>query len=256
MKKTCLALFLSSLTLFAADHPRPRILGIAHISLFAHDYDKSRAFYRDFLGYEEPFSLNNPDGSPSMTFFKVNDRQYIELSPEKEPNTDRLNHISIQTDNAEAMRVYLASKGIKVPDKAPKGRIGNSNFNIKDPEGHTVEIVQYGPDGWTARAYGKYLPKTRISNRILHVGIIVTNPDPEIQFYENVLGFREIWRGSKSGTELSWINLKVPDGDDYLEFMLYKDAPPPSKRGSAHHLCLAVPDVSSTLATLNANSYR
>jgi lactoylglutathione lyase len=154
------------------------------------------------------------------------------------------------------MRVYLASKGIKVPDKVPKGRIGNSNFNIKDPEGHTVEIVQYEPDGWTARAYGKYMPKTRISNRILHVGIIVTHPDEEIQFYENVLGFREIWRGSKSGTVLSWINLKVPDGDDYLEFMLYKDAPPPTKRGTAHHLCLAVPDVSATLAALNANPYR
>jgi lactoylglutathione lyase len=192
----------------------------------------------------------------SMTFFKVNDRQYIELFPEREPDSDRLNHISIQTDNGEAMRVYLASKGIKVPDKVPKGRIGNSNFNIKDPEGHTVEIVQYEPDGWTARAYGKYMSKARISNRILHVGIIVTHPDEEIQFYENVLGFHEIWRGSKSGSVLSWINLKVPDGDDYLEFMLYKDAPAPTKRGSAHHLCLAVPDVSATLAALNANAYR
>jgi len=249
-------LLLSSCIALAGEPARPRILGVAHIALYAKDFEKSRAFYRDFLGFEEPYSLKNANGSMSMTFFKVNDRQYIELFPERESDSDRLNHISIQTDNAEAMRLYLASKGIKVPDKVPKGRIGNSNFNIKDPEGHTVEIVQYEPDGWTARAYGKYMPKTRISNRILHVGIIVTQPDEEIQFYENVLGFREIWRGSKSGTVLSWINLKVPDGGDYLEFMLYKDAPPATKRGSAHHLCLAVPDVSATLATLNANPYR
>jgi lactoylglutathione lyase len=249
-------LLLSSCIALAGEPARPRILGVAHIALYAKDFEKSRAFYRDFLGFEEPYSLKNANGSMSMTFFKVNDRQYIELFPERESDSDRLNHISIQTDNAEAMRLYLASKGIKVPDKVPKGRIGNSNFNIKDPEGHTVEIVQYEPDGWTARAYGKYMPKTRISNRILHVGIIVTHPDEEIQFYENVLGFREIWRGSKSGTVLSWINLKVPDGGDYLEFMLYKDAPPATKRGSAHHLCLAVPDVSATLATLNANPYR
>src|SRR3954467_5031016 len=115
MKKTCLALFLSSLTLFAADHPRPRILGIAHISLFAHDYDKSRVFYREFLGFEEPFSLNNPNGSPRMTFFKVNDDQYIELSPEKEAGSDRLNHWAIQTDDAEAMRQYLSAQGVTVP---------------------------------------------------------------------------------------------------------------------------------------------
>jgi catechol 2,3-dioxygenase-like lactoylglutathione lyase family enzyme len=249
-------LLLSSCVALAAEPPRPPILGVAHIAVYTKDFEKSRAFYRDFLGFEEPYSLKNANGSMSMTFFKINDRQYIELSPEREPDSDRLNHISIQTDNAEAMRVYLASKGIKVPDKVPKGRIGNSNFNIKDPEGHTVEIVEYEPNGWTARAYGKYMPKTRISDRILHVGIIVTNPDPEIQFYENVLGFREIWRGSKSGTELSWINLKVPDGDDYLEFMLYKDAPAPTKRGSAHHLCLAVPDAAATLAALNASSYR
>jgi hypothetical protein len=55
---------------------------------------------------------------------------------------------------------------------------------------------------------------------------------------------------------LSWINLKVPDGDDYIEFMLYKDAPAPTARGSAHHLCLVVPDIAATLATLNANPYR
>jgi catechol 2,3-dioxygenase-like lactoylglutathione lyase family enzyme len=251
------ALFLlSSCVGWAAEPPRPPILGVAHIAVYAKNFEKSRAFYRDFLGFEEPYSLKNSDGSMSMTFFKVNDRQYIELFPEREPGSDRLNHISIQTGNAEAMRVYLASKGVKVPDKVPKGRIGNSNFNIKDPEGHTVEIVQYAPDGWTAKAYGKHMPKTRISNRIFHVGIIVTNPEPEIKFYEDVLGFREIWRGSKSGTILSWINLKVPDGDDYIEFMLYKDAPAPSARGSAHHLCLAVPDIAATLATLNANPYR
>src|ERR1700748_3974753 len=104
-----IAILLAGSGLISAQEPvRPRILGVAHISLFAHDYEKSRAFYRDFLGYEEPYSLKNPDGSPMMTFFKVNDRQYIELSPEKEPNTDRLNHISVQTDNGDARRLTLA----------------------------------------------------------------------------------------------------------------------------------------------------
>jgi lactoylglutathione lyase len=255
MKRIAPLLFFASLT-FAAEPARPKILGVAHIAVFAHDMEKSRAFYRDFLGFEEPYSLKNPDGSMIMTFFKVNERQYIELSPEREAGSDRLSHISIETDNAEGMRLYLASRGIKVPEKTPKGRIGNSNFTIKDPAGHGLEIVQYEPDSWTAREKGKYAPDGRISKHMMHVGIIVTELEPEMKFYTEVLGFRETWRGSSKGTVLSWINVKVPDGDDYIEFMLYKDAPAPTARGSAHHLALETPDAAASVAALDAKPSR
>jgi catechol 2,3-dioxygenase-like lactoylglutathione lyase family enzyme len=240
----------------AASLERPKITGVAHISLWAHDYEASRAFYRDFLGFDEPFSLKKPDGSPAMTFFKVNDRQYIELSPEKEPNSDRLNHYAIETADAEAMRGYLAAQGVKVPDRVPRGRIGNLNFMIQDPEGHSVEIVQYPAGGWTMREKGKHMPEDRISKRMMHVGIIVTKLDAEMKFYTGVLGFQETWRGSSTGKVLSWINLKVPDGDDYIEFMLFKDAPAPGKRGTSHHLALEVPDAGQSVAALNAKPYR
>lgn len=247
---------LSALMLTAGEAHRPKILGLAHIAIFTKDLDQSRAFYRDFLGFQEPYVLKNPNGSLSMTFFEINDHQYIELSREKEPNSDKLNHISIETDDAEAMRAYLQSEGVKVPEKVSQGRIGNSNFTVKDPEGHGVEIVQYEPDGWTMREKGKFMPDTRISKRLMHVGIIVTNLESEMKFYTGILGFRETWRGSKSGKTLSWVNLKVPDGDDYVEFMLYKDQPSPTDRGGAHHLALEVPSASAAVATLNARPYR
>src|SRR5438094_3879202 len=170
--KTLIAL-LAVAPLLTAQPQRPRILGVAHIALYVSDIEKSRAFYKDFLGFGEPFKLDNPDGSLSLTFIKVNDRQYIELFPGLKPGADRLNHISIQTDGAEAMRVYLASRGVAVPDKTPKGRIRNSNFNVKDPDGHTVEIVQYEPDGWSMRDKEKFMNGERISERMLHVVIIV-----------------------------------------------------------------------------------
>jgi catechol 2,3-dioxygenase-like lactoylglutathione lyase family enzyme len=240
----------------AAAVQRPAILGVAHISLFAHDYEASRAFYHEFLGFDEPYSLQKPDGSPSMTFFKVNDRQSIELSPEKEAGSDRLNHYALQTNDAEAMRAYLAAQGVNVPEHVPKGRIGNLNFMIQDPEGHHLEIVEYPADGWTMREKGKSMPETRISKRMRHVGIIVTHLEAEMKFYTEVLGFRETWRGSSSGRVLSWINLQVPNGEDYVEFMLYQEPPPPAKRGTAHHLCLEVPDVAASIAELNARPYR
>ena len=241
----------------AADEPkRPKITGIGHIALFVHDIEKSRQFYKDFLGYGEPFKLDNPDGSLSLTFIKVNERQYIELFPEKTEKTDRLNHISIETDNAEAMRVYLASKGVKVPEKITKGRIKNSNFNIKDPDGHTVEIVQYEPDGWSMREKGKFMDGPRISTHIKHLGIIVGKLDPAIKFYTEILGFKETWRGSKDGKTLNWVNMKLPESDDYIEFMLYEDFPSLSALGTAHHICFEVDSVEKAKADLESRPGR
>src|SRR5947199_138313 len=255
MKRLIAALAFAPL-LMGQEPKRPRILGVAHIALFVSDIEKSRAFYKDFLGFGEPFKLDKPDGGLSLTFIKVNDRQYIELFPGLEGGADRLNHISIETDNAEAMRVYLASKGVKVPDKTPKGRIRNSNFNVKDPDGHTVEIVQYEPDGWSMREKGKFMTHARISERMLHVGIIVGDLSAAQKFYGDILGFHEIWRGSSRGDVLSWTNMQVPDGEDYVEFMLYKDLPAPDNRGTQHHICLVTPDLAQAQARLEAKPYR
>ena len=235
---------------------RPRITGVPHIAIFAKDYEKSREFYRDFLGYQEPFSLKKADGSPDLTFFKVNDRQYIELFTEREAGSDRLNHIALEVPDAEAMRVYLKSRGVAVPDRVNKGRIGTLNFNIKDPDGHTVEIVQYAADSLPVKERGNFTPRERVSDRMMHVGILVGSLEAANKFYHDILGFREIWRGGRNDTELSWVNMQVPDGEDYVEFMLYKDLPAPTARGTAHHLCLSTPDIEKSMAALQAKPYR
>ena len=90
-----------------------------------------------------------------------------------------------------------------------------------------------------------------------HVGIVLTKYDAEMKFYQDVLGFTETWRGTKAGgSELSWVNLKVPDGNDYIELMLFKDAPVETARGSAHHLCLEVADVPASVKILEARPYQ
>jgi catechol 2,3-dioxygenase-like lactoylglutathione lyase family enzyme len=252
----CIGCLLFCATLMSAQTPqRPHILGISHYAIFAHDYEKSRAFYGDFLGFQEPYSLNKPDGSSIMTFYKVNDRQYIELYPEVEANSDRLSHISLETDDIEGLRRYLANKGVSVPAEAHKARIGNMSFDIIDPAGHKVEMVQYMPDGKTVANYGKYLGDNRISNHMTHVGLVVTKLDPEYKFYTEILGFKETWRGSQTSSILSWVNLKVPDGDDYLEFMLSPKEPAPTERGAAHHICLVVPNVAASVETLKSRPY-
>ncbi len=254
----CLSGLLLAASLLAQNPvPRPRILGVAHMALYVDDLAGARAFYEDFLGDQEPYTLPNPDGSVRIAFVKINDRQYLELFREPSPDGDRLNHIALYTDNAARMRDYLVSRGVPVPAQVSTGKIGNRNFNIKDPDGHTVEIVEYRPDGLTVKDDGKHLPVSRISTHIMHLGILVGNLDAATKFYGDILGFREFWRGSAANSPtLSWVNMRVPDGEDYLEFMLYRDLPAPDRRGGQHHVCLEVPDARKAVDTLEARPAR
>ena len=251
-KITILLLLLPAL--FASDEPkRPKIQGVAHIAFYVSDLAKARAFWTDFLGYQECFNLKRKGGDGvRIAFIKINDNQYIELFNEKPRGEQMLNHISFYTDDAQGMRDYLAAKGMKVPEKVGKGQTGNKNYNIIDPDGNIVEIVEYQPDSWTAREKGKFLPDTRISDHIAHVGVLIGALEPAMNFYHGILGFNEFWRGSGSGKSLSWINMRVPDGQDYLEFMLYNKLPEPSDRGGKNHLSLTVPDCEKAIEILKS----
>jgi lactoylglutathione lyase len=235
---------------------RPQILGVAHIAFYVSDLTKARAFYEDFLGFAEPFSLKREDGSVRVAFLKVNDKQYVELFTDPPKSDGQLNHIAIYTDNAQQMRDYLAERGVKVPETVTKGKTGNYNFTVTDPDGHTVEVVQYEPDSWTGESAGKAIPPTRISTRIMHVGFLVRNLEPAMKFYGEVLGFQEFWRGSSNGTQLSWVNMRVPDGQDYVELMLYTGTQSAQQRGEKNHICLEVPDAQKAVTELEARPAR
>jgi len=231
---------------------RPRITGISHMALYVKDIESSRKFYKDYLGYAEPYLLMNKDGKTlALTYIKINDRQVIELFPEKKADTNRMYHFAIETEDAEGMRLYLASKGYKVPATTPVGRSGNLNYFVKDPNGTICEIVQYGKEGYTMKNVGKDNPPTRISQRISHVGFMVPDLDLATKFYVDVLGFTETWRGGNDDKNVKWVNLKVPDGNDYIELMLYDKEPSLANMGSMNHICLEVADLNTVINTLN-----
>src|SRR5215813_9022616 len=229
---------------------RPRILGVAHIAIYTSDLTKARGFYEDFLGFQEPFTLKRDDGSVRIAFVKINDKQYVELFTDPPKEDGQLNHIAVYTDNAHQMRDYLASHGIKVPATVSKGKTGNYNFTIQDPDGHRIEIVQYLPDSLTGKNQSKFAPSGRISGRIMHVGFLVRNLDASVKFYCDLLGFQEFWRGSSNGTQLSWVNMRVPEGDDYVELMLYTGAPSAQERGVKNHMSLEVLDIERAVQDL------
>lgn len=238
----------------SSEPARPKVLGVAHIAVYVKDLDKARKFYEDFLGYGEPFTLpKKPGEGVRIAFVKVNDNQYFEIFNEADRGQGQLNHISIYTDNADGMYAYLKSKGVTVVgDKGAvgKGQTGNKNFNVKDPDGTLVEIVEYQPDSWTAREKGKFLPPERISDHIMHVGVLAGDLDKSNLFYGGILGFKEFWRGSSSPKMLSWVNMRPAEGQDYVELMLYDKLPEPGARGGKNHACLVIDNADKTLEEL------
>ena len=77
--------------------------------------------------------LKREDGADRIAFIKVNENQYLELFAESPKEDGHLNHLSFLTDLAEGLRVYLESRGVKVPDKVSKSRIGNLNSTLSIP---------------------------------------------------------------------------------------------------------------------------
>ncbi len=236
---------------------RPKVLGVAHMAVYVKDLAKTRQFYEDFLGFAEPFTLPNKEHTGTrIVFVKVNDHQYIEIFNEADRGEGQLNHISFYTDDADRMLAYLKSQKVEMVGNAAtittvgKGQTGNKNFNVKDPDGHIVEIVEYQPDSWTAREKGKFMPETRISDHIMHVGVLVGDLDKSMDFYGRILGFKEFWRGSGSPNMLSWVNVRPAEAQDYLELMLYNKLPAPNGRGTKNHVCLTVPDCQKALEVL------
>jgi len=235
----------------AAATERPPIVGVAHIAFHVSDLAKARAFYAGLLGYEEVYHLGDA-ARPERVCFKINDRQLVCVLPGLPPGQiDRLSHVAFETTDVAALRAYLEEKGVKAGEVGTDAA-GDRFLRVLDPDGHAVGFVQYEPGSRMSAAKGTRLGAPRISSRLLHVGLTVADAAAADRLYKDVLGFSEIWRGGRTDTQTDWINMKVPDGTDYLEYMLVTGPVDRDRLGSAHHMALLVPDIQAALETVRA----
>ena len=223
---------------------RPQIVGIAHVTIQVSDLGRARAFYGGVLGLSEPVQV------PAMAVFTVNARQRLIVRDGLPPDRDeRLVDLGFETDVA-AMRPYLAARNVAASDISPAADAGAQQFTVRDPDGHALRFVTR-----LGVATAGTSPGNRISTRILHAGLTIKDPAAADVFYKDTLGFSETWRGGRPEGTTSWINMRVPGGTDYLEYMLYPGAPPTRQQlGSAHHVALLVTDIQQALETVRART--
>lgn len=221
---------------------RPPITGIARVSVYASDLNKSKQFYGVFLGF--PQIGAHPGAAPLE--FRVNSKQSIEVAPAPNGTTDFLAYIAFATSNVESLQRYLLSQKVPIEGQIQTQADGSQFFWVKDPEGHRIQFVQLPTHGRLlparSTAASANAPQP-IAQRILHAGFVVHNRAAEDHFFRDILGFREGWQGGRNG-KTEWIDMRVPDGTDWLEYMMHDPAarvPPDS--GVVNHFSLGVPDI-------------
>jgi lactoylglutathione lyase len=233
-----------------------------HVGFWVRDIAKSRAFYKDFLGYEEPYELRRPNGDLQMVVMKVNERQVIYLfndATKIKPSGDNLDHLGLETDHIESARDYLLTRGVKVGN-VNRGRIGDFLLGIRDPDGNATEITQFAPEGELLKHQGRSLAPGRISDRLR--GATIATPDlaPMLRFYQDILGFEQLPLPNPapmtSGAAVQRVRLRVPEGTDYLELVAYELKPGAERRWSVPDYTLGVKNAAKTFEILVGRAKR
>jgi catechol 2,3-dioxygenase-like lactoylglutathione lyase family enzyme len=216
-----------------ADTKRPMLTGIDHVAFRTSDAAAARRFYGDLLGLSSPADRRGP-----TLVFHVNARQAVFVEPGLPADVDeRLLHIAFATADLQGLAAYLKEKGVTFEGPAQQTPCGRNALRVVDYGGHTIEFVQE-----SAIVAGSPSPRA-LSSRMLHAGVTVHSEIGENGLYRDVLGMTEIWRGGFAPDKTNWVNLRLPESADYLEYML-RDQPSTKRQlGVDHHICLVVPDI-------------
>jgi catechol 2,3-dioxygenase-like lactoylglutathione lyase family enzyme len=216
---------------------RPAITGISHVTLFADDLKKSQEFYAGLLGWDQVPS--GPAGSGVR--FYANHSQYVALlMPPTAGLADRFDSVAFATTDAEAMRKYLGGQGVTVPEKVTVEADGIRSFQIHDPEGNKVGFTQ---DGKRVPAKPASAAQS-LSSHIIHAGYVVRDRAAMDHFYKDLLGFHLYWQGGNPPDHVNWVMMQVPNGTDWIEYMLLLPAEPSrGQLGTANHLSPGVVSV-------------
>ncbi len=229
---------------------RPEIVGIAGIGIKCTNIAAAKHFYGDILGLEEARETFTCETLGPRTCYLIGTRQALEIYPEADDRVnDRLAYITIETTNLLQMRGYLEQQHVSIAGEVEQGPNELRRLAVMDPGGHGIQFIEK-PSERSCTPQGHAVSRTPISDRLLHVGIVVSDVERADAFYKGILGFREMWHGGKTSGRLDWISLSVPNGIDRIEYMLTAHEPTRRALRVMHHLALGVRSIQGTYKTL------
>lgn len=227
---------------------RPPITGIARIQIFVTNVAAARDFYEKTLRLPP---VTSDCSTELAACLMVNAHQQVQLVAAPSPvPTNLIAKIAFATTDVARMRQYLVSKGL-APNDIGVDAHHEQHFSLHDPEGHVVSFVQLS----ASAASGKVSGQT--SAALIHAGWIFRDREAADRFYKDILGFHLYWHGGMKDDETSWVAMQVPDGTDWLEYML--NIPSDASHhtiGVMNHISLGVTDIKATKEQLVKNGWK
>jgi catechol 2,3-dioxygenase-like lactoylglutathione lyase family enzyme len=247
MKKVVLILA-SLLLCFAAvakrkPPKRPRILGIAGVTILVSDVTEARKFYLKLIDPEHTCEYCGAAHSPFL-FLPAGQRIKFQQIPTPPPSS-LLAEVSFLTEDVEGFRRFF--KYSKVDFDQIKKKEG----------GDLVALLLHAPGGLRVTITDSYhlangedlnagLPPGNPSNpvRIIHAGFVVNDRAATDHFFVDQLTFHPYWHGGMNDAKDDWVAMQVPNGTDWVEYML-NISPTADKHtlGVMNHISLGVPDI-------------
>jgi catechol 2,3-dioxygenase-like lactoylglutathione lyase family enzyme len=202
---------------------RPKIFSIAFVRFKAANLDNSSAFYDGLLGLR-PYSAECRDAPGPC--YRVNETQHLELTKAAPGKAGSfLEAIGLRVENVEQLQRC-----------------------------HLLIFLEYllvlgGPD--------QIDTSHQVSHSLIHAGFVVKERSLMDNFYKDILGFRAYWHGGMKDDKDDWAALQVPDGTDWLEYIL-NISPTADKHtlGVMNHIALGVPDIKAAKAQLIKNGWK
>jgi glyoxylase I family protein len=123
--------------------------GIHHVAIICSDYEKSKRFYVDILGFAVIHETFRSARNSYKLDIRVSEREMIELfsfpNPPQRPSTPEscgLRHLAFKVEDINQAVVYLKSQNIEV-EEIRIDEITEKRFTFfKDPDGLPLEIYE------------------------------------------------------------------------------------------------------------------
>jgi catechol 2,3-dioxygenase-like lactoylglutathione lyase family enzyme len=231
---------------------RPKITGIASVTILSSDVPSALAFEKKILYQETPCDFCERVPSRFLSL----GGQSIELREAPTGTTNMLLEVSFRTEDLERLRKFLKANGVKLQKQ--KGAGSSPPIVMSDPEGHRISFI--GPaNGPTQHSPFVVRSDTDLfsSLRIIHAGFVVKDRAAEDKFYKDILGFHVYWHGGMKDGEDNWVDMQVPDGTDWIEYMLGVHENASHKTlGVMNHIALGVPDIHKAQEQLIQNGFK
>lgn len=236
------------------------LLGLARVTIRVSDLDQARAFYSGVAGFQDTYDVRSADGSIAAAYFKINDRQFLEVVPGLKSGDPRpMAGFAIRTDQLQRLHQMLKGRGLH-PGKIHLDRDGGRGFMLTDLPGQNLdylEFVEYGPKSLAEQTKVQNQDDHRLSTNLEHVGIIATDFDTAYNFYVKTLGFHEVWRRvAEDGKRVIIDHIQMPGpSGDFVELSNFGQSNKPLERkraAGAAHMAFTVADINATVEGVHA----